>query len=149
MKAKLILLGRFLLGAVFIYAGTTKLSDPRLFADAIGRYHLLPYPGVVLLAMYLPWLELVCGFAILFRRRNRGALLLSAGMCLLFSLALASAWQRGLNIECGCFGAALPSSVPMALLRALILGAVGLGLFFSSRSKPALIAPSLPDPPKA
>jgi hypothetical protein len=39
----------------------------------------------------------------------------------IFSAVLASAWARGLTIDCGCFGAASGTSVPWAFGRALAL----------------------------
>jgi hypothetical protein len=44
-------------------------------------------------------------------------------------LALASAWFRGLDIDCGCFGHAITStSLPLALARSFTLGLVALYL---------------------
>ena len=135
MKARLIVLGRWILGVVFVYAGAMKLADPRLFATDLGHFHLLPYPLVAAIAVYLPWLEICCGSAVLWHRRHRGALLLLTALCAAFSLALASAWLRGLNIECGCFGRALAVSLPLALLRSLALGALSVGLLRSDQPK--------------
>jgi putative oxidoreductase len=73
---------------------------------------------------------LVCAAAVLFRWRERGALALLFGLCGLFSLALASAWWRGLDITCGCFGHADKSTaLPLALARSVTLGLIALGLF--------------------
>jgi uncharacterized membrane protein YphA (DoxX/SURF4 family) len=112
--------------AVFLYAGGLKALDPAGFAIVIDKYRLLPYPVAAAIAVYLPWLEIVCGLGILWPRTRRGALALLLGLCLVFSGAIASAWIRGLDISCGCFGAdetgrfplvfSLTRSVSLALL---------------------------------
>ena len=92
------------LSAVFVYAGAIKVLDLASFALAIDNYRLLPYPAAAALAMYLPWLELICGGAVLWPRIRLGAVAVLLGLCLVFGGAIASAWIRGLDISCGCFG---------------------------------------------
>jgi putative oxidoreductase len=124
---------RLVLGGAFGYAALQKLADPQSFAVDIGNYHLLPYPLTLALAVYLPWLELVCAVAVLSRWRDRGALTVLLALCLFFSLALTSAWMRGLDIRCGCFGSNTePTSIPIALLRALGFGAIAFALRYRS-----------------
>jgi uncharacterized membrane protein YphA (DoxX/SURF4 family) len=117
-------LGRFLLGGTFVVAAGFKILDPTSFVADIGHYRLLPYPLAVALGVYLPWLELLCGTAVLIGRLEQGALLILAGLCGLFTIALASAWARDLDITCGCFGHATTTSLPLALARSLTLGLI-------------------------
>ena len=93
-------------GAVFIYAGAIKLADPLRFASDIANYQILPWPVAVWLAFYLPWVELLCGLALIFRRFFDGAVLITG--CLMFGFigASVSARARGIDISCGCFGSA-------------------------------------------
>jgi len=136
MKDILFWCGRFVLGGIFGYAAVLKIFDPSAFATDIGHYHLLPYPLTLGLALYLPWVELVCAVGLLCRWRERGALLLIALLCGMFFVALASAWFRGLDINCGCFGrSSVASDLPLAVARSLALGLLALFLFV--RSKPA------------
>ena len=93
-----------LIGALFIYAGVVKALDPVRFAGDIENYHLLPWPVGVRLAFYLPWLEILCGLALIFRRLYSGALVLVLALMLVFIGATISAKARGLDISCGCFG---------------------------------------------
>jgi putative oxidoreductase len=93
-----------ILGALFIYAGAVKAFDPVRFAGDIENYHLLPWPVGVRLAFYLPWLEILCGLALIFRRLYSGALVLVLPLMLVFIGATISAKARGLDISCGCFG---------------------------------------------
>lgn len=124
------MVGRIILAAVFIYAGAIKALDPAAFADAIDGYRLLPYPAVTVLALYLPWLEIAGGVGVLWSRIRLGALTLLFFLCLVFGIAVASAWIRHLDIACGCFGdgavgaAALRGSLFRSALLALLAGAL-------------------------
>ncbi len=127
MKSVLSWMGRLLLAGTFGYAAVIKLNDPAAFAADIAHYRLLPYPLTLVAGVYLPWLELVCAGAVLLRWRERSALVLLLGLCVLFSLALASAWWRGLDINCGCFGqGGIGTGLPFALARSMTLGVVAL-----------------------
>ena len=94
----------FIIAAIFIYAGILKVLDPVQFARDIDNYKMLPWPAAVALAFYLPWLEILCGLALVFRRLYRGAVLLLIGLTIVFILASVIAKSRGLDISCGCFG---------------------------------------------
>ncbi len=98
---------RLILAGVFFYAGWIKLQDPILFAIKIRGYDLLADPWVAVTALLLPWLEIVCAISLLVGRLQRGALLGLFFMLLVFLFGLLSAWSRGLDIDCGCFGEAL------------------------------------------
>ena len=101
-----------LVGAVFVFAGLTKIVDvqpfrfldPMDFARDIDNYKILPWPVSVQLALYLPWLEIICGLALIFRRLYSGALALLLALLLVFIGASFAAKARGIDITCGCFG---------------------------------------------
>ena len=95
-----------LAGAVFVYAGVLKLLDPLRFASDISNYQILPWSVAVRLAFYLPWLEVLCGLALIFQRLFAGALFLTSGLMLIFIGATVSAKARGIDVACGCFGSA-------------------------------------------
>ena len=134
MKNFLFWCGRLLLGGTFAYAALSKIPDPTAFASDIALYHLLPHSFTLVLGLYLPWLELFCGIGVLCRWRERGALLLTAGLCGIFCVAIGSAWFRGLDINCGCFGhSTAPSALPLAFIRSLVLGLLALFLFRQSQ----------------
>ncbi|HZJ16563.1 MAG TPA: MauE/DoxX family redox-associated membrane protein [Chthoniobacteraceae bacterium] len=95
---------RFALAAVFIYAGVVKILDAQRFALDVQHYDLTPWTVSVLVAVYLPWLEVIAGIALIVRRQQLGALVALGGMTAIFLGALLSAWARGLDISCGCFG---------------------------------------------
>ena len=99
------LLVRVLLGAVFLYAGCTKIGTLSAFAGDIAAYRLLPHFGNYLAAAVVPWLEAVCGFLLIVGWRIRGALATTTLLIVVFMTVLASALVRGLDIDCGCFRA--------------------------------------------
>ncbi len=93
-----------IIGGIFIYAGVIKAMDPVAFANDIDNYKILTWPLVVRLAFYLPWLELLCGLALILRFFYRGGLFILTGLTFVFIAASVIAKVRGLDITCGCFG---------------------------------------------
>ena len=92
------------LGGIFVYAGALKIWDPQRFATDVHHFQLTPWTVSVLIAVYLPWLEVLAGLALIVRRLTPGASLAIVGMTVVFMIAITSAWARGLDISCGCFG---------------------------------------------
>lgn len=131
MSKVLIALAEFFLGLVFVYAGAGKLQDPTAFAAAIENYRLCGALESTVLALFLPWLELVAGLSLCLRQARRGALLILFVLTLVFTGAVASAWARGLDISCGCFSRE-GTSLPMALVRDL--GLLVLGAFLLKKA---------------
>ncbi len=112
----------WLLGALFVIAGALKVPDPAAFLQSIDGYRMLPGWTAALAAVYLPWLEIVCGLALGFRKFYSGALALLIGLTGVFIVALSSAWLRGLDIDCGCFGSGDPAGrLGVALARDVVL----------------------------
>ncbi|MES2572381.1 MAG: MauE/DoxX family redox-associated membrane protein [Verrucomicrobiota bacterium] len=130
-KKVIVILLRCLLAGVFIYAGVIKAIDPAQFAADVDHFRLLPYAMSCAVGVYLPWLEIFAGVALLFSKWRAGAALLLAAMLVVFLIALGSAWARGLDITCGCFGHALnKSNYPLSILLDMALLAV---LFVTAR----------------
>jgi putative oxidoreductase len=125
-------------GAVFVYSGSVKLIAPLQFATEINNYQMLPWPVGLSFAFYLPWLEVLCGLALIFNRLFAGALATTTALMLLFLGATIAAKARGLDLACGCFGAASSNLsfawhlvLDLGLLAALIL------LWLTRRPTPA------------
>jgi len=91
-------------GAIFICAGAIKAFDPIRFANDIDNYKILPWTIGVGLAFYLPWLEILCGLALVARVLYRGGLSILTALIGIFIAATIAAKIRGLDITCGCFG---------------------------------------------
>ena len=101
---------RLAVGITFIYASYYKILEPGGFAKSIWYYHLVPGGLINLLAIILPWIELVCGIGLIAGVFYRGSVFLTSLMTMVFILALASAIARGIDLDCGCFKAAQSSS---------------------------------------
>lgn len=99
----LVLLTRVFLGLLFVVSSLEKIVDPAAFAHSIGNYKLLPPWLPMTVATILPWLELFCGFSLLFGIFIRGSALLLSAMLIVFTFAVTSGILRGLDISCGCF----------------------------------------------
>jgi putative oxidoreductase len=95
-----------LAGAIFVYAGVLKARDPLQFASDINNYRIIPWVVGVRLAFYLPWLEILCGLALIFQRIFAGALAIAGALILIFIGATIWAKSQGINVACGCFGTA-------------------------------------------
>jgi uncharacterized membrane protein YphA (DoxX/SURF4 family) len=100
----LALIARLVLAWVFISAGLPKVQDPVAFGVAIDGYRVISGSFTLWVAVMLPWLELIIGVGLLtpwLRRASAGMMTL---LLALFIILHASAWIRGLDISCGCFG---------------------------------------------
>ena len=93
-----------IVGGIFVYAGVVKVLDPVQFANDIDNYKTLPWFVSVWLAVYLPWLEIFCGLALIFRFLYRGGLSILTVLIAVFIGVTIAAKMRGLDITCGCFG---------------------------------------------
>lgn len=94
----------WLIGLLFISAGASKLVNPLLSAESVRNYDLIGDPWVTIMALLLPWVEIVAGTLLLIGCWLPGALSVVAGCAVVFQAAIGSAWVRGLDISCGCFG---------------------------------------------
>jgi len=132
MAGKVILIAmRVALAWTFLHAGVLKIWDfahsrPATpdFVVAIQQYRILPSPDLaVLLAVYLPWVEIFAALGLLLRPVRLGAATIISALMVIFITALSSAWMRGLHIECGCFGSenSGPTDYGALLLRDLCL----------------------------
>jgi uncharacterized membrane protein YphA (DoxX/SURF4 family) len=105
----ILLLARLLLCAVFINAALPKIADPVAFAASIDAYRVTSGALSMWVATILPWLELVIALGILSPWLLRSSALIIASLLSLFIALHASAWARGLDINCGCFGSGVDS----------------------------------------
>jgi len=103
MKASEICI-RIILGVTFIVSGLLKVQDPITFYGDILNFDFIVGPMALPLAYFIPWLEMVCGSALLFRLRYSGAIVTCFGLIVIFSVFLLSALIRGMDMNCGCFG---------------------------------------------
>jgi putative oxidoreductase len=94
------------LGVIFIVAALPKLLDPPSFAHMIYNYRLVPGGVINLAALIMPWLEILCGLALVIGVWTRPARDLIALMLIFFIVAISINIFRGNAIDCGCFNVA-------------------------------------------
>jgi len=74
----------YLLAAVFLMAGVTKVADLRRFEDQVVLQAGLSGPAGLVIARWLPWLELTCGGCFLLGWAVREAAVVTGLLLLLF-----------------------------------------------------------------
>ena len=145
-QSRLALAVRLGLGAVFVYAAWTKLSQPwALFALSIDGYGILPEAAVVAVARSLPWVELLLALALLAGRFRRTAATAAAAILLLFFAVMVRSYLKGLQIDCGCFGVGEALSArTLARDGALVAAAVALAAVEYRRDTLRQVRPQQP-----
>jgi len=132
---------RIVVAVVLLYAGVKKVWMPMEFARLLKEYQILPNQLLNLVAVMLPWIEVVCGVCFITGLWLRGTALLLSGMNAVFAIAIAfRAWLImattgigffDLTFDCGCgFGVVY---IPTKIVENLLLVAVGMLVLFSRR----------------
>jgi len=98
------LLARLVLGIVLVVAGALKVGHLETSARAVRAYQLLPYDVAGWVGYGLPVLELAVGALLVLGLFTRTAAVVGGLLMVVFVAGIASAWARGLSIDCGCFG---------------------------------------------
>ena len=94
---------RIILGGIFIYAAAGKMLYPAEFSEDIANYQLVPVMFTNLIAITLPWVELVAGLLLLNGFKTKSGNLIIFLLVCVFSFGAVQAMVRGLDINCGCF----------------------------------------------
>ncbi|HEX9160327.1 MAG TPA: MauE/DoxX family redox-associated membrane protein [Thermoanaerobaculia bacterium] len=95
------------LGAIFIIAALPKVADPPSFAHMIYNYRLLPGALINISSLVMPWVELLCGIALVAGVWRKPALAIIGLMLIVFIAAISFNLARGNAIDCGCFNVSL------------------------------------------
>jgi uncharacterized membrane protein YphA (DoxX/SURF4 family) len=105
--ARLHLLARLVLGGFFVYASLDKIWDPAAFAKIVYQWQVVGPVASNLVAVTLPWVELVAGLLLVAGVWRRESALVIALMLVVFLVAAASVMARGIDVEnCGCVSVA-------------------------------------------
>ena len=91
------------LGAIFVVAALPKIADPPSFAHMIYNYRILPGALINITSIVMPWLELLCGLALILGVWTKAARNIVASMLVVFMIAIAINLLRDNAIDCGCF----------------------------------------------
>lgn len=121
---------RVYIGALFIYASMYKISYTAEFAETIASYQLVPYWAVNFLAVFMPWLELVCGVLLIVGFRAKSAVTIIGGMLVMFTLAVLINLLRDSPIPCGCFSSVEDPISWWTVVRDLIWVGMTIHIFF-------------------
>ena len=127
------LAARWILGATFLYASYNKILAPATFAKIIYGYDLFPAVLINLIAIIIPFLELVAGLALIIGFYPRSAALIVNAMLLVFITALSINLIRGHEFDCGCFSIGSDAQESFAgplIFRDFLILALGLHVFF-------------------
>ena len=131
---------RLLLGCVFIFASWHKIVWPGEFAKILYGYAVFPHLVINILAIVVPFVELVCGITLITGLLKRPGLLLINAMLISFILLIGFNLIRGHEFDCGCFSLGetrgIWSSVWLLVRDIAMLGA-GIYLFrlFNKKAK--------------
>lgn len=118
------------LGAAFIWASWHKILAPDLFAKILYGYGVFPNASINLLAIGVPFVELVAGICLILGIYKRSGLVLINAMLTGFILIIGFNLVRGHEFDCGCFSLGSsqgPGSAWGLLIRDLIM--LGAGIF--------------------
>lgn len=99
----LVFIIRLVVGVIFIYASIDKIVHPEQFAQIVYNYKILPHFTINLLAIVLPWLEMICGLFLIFGIMPRSSSLVISSLIVIFIIALSINLFRGVDLSCGCF----------------------------------------------
>ena len=94
---------RWLLGIVFLVAAWYKITDLVEFGRSISYYDMVPMGLIPLFATVLAGVEVSTGLALITGLWRKGSALIVSAMLVMFIIAIAAAYVRGLSIDCGCF----------------------------------------------
>ncbi|RJL24691.1 DoxX family protein [Bailinhaonella thermotolerans] len=92
------------LAAVLLIAGWDKIGAPARSVMAVEAYQLLPKGAAEIVGYGLPIFEIVIGVLLIVGLLTRLAGIVTGLLMVAFIIGVASAWARGLSIDCGCFG---------------------------------------------
>ena len=114
---------RLAAAVVWIVSGAVKIPEIQSFRVLVQRYGILPDVLAGPFAYILPFFELAIGLYLAAGLFVQGTALVGTLLFALFLTAQASAWARGINLDCGCFGTLIQTTVgPLTILRDFSLG---------------------------
>lgn len=128
---------RIILGFIFLYASWDKVLEPAEFARVIVNYQILPSGLAAPAALFLPWLELICGICLVINRWTAGSALIVTVLVAVFTAAIGFNIYRGMDVTCGCFTLTqdAPANMWFYLWRDALFLAMGIGALRFARQR--------------
>jgi uncharacterized membrane protein YphA (DoxX/SURF4 family) len=122
---------RLVAAVIWLVSGVAKVVDLPHFEAQVQAYKVLPGGLEAPFAYTLPFAEIAIGLYLLVGLLIRPVALLACILMLVFIVAMAEAWGRGLSLDCGCFGTLAHERVGLGtILRDAALGIPSLVLVF-------------------
>jgi uncharacterized membrane protein YphA (DoxX/SURF4 family) len=133
LRRLVIWIGRLLLGAIFVYAGCSKIFLPNHlywplpmlkfsvtanlsnFGFQVESYKMLSAGGVAFVSHVLPFVEVILGLLLLIGWRLRIWATIVTLFMLLFLTVVTRAYILHMDINCGCFATPEPVSLKKIL----------------------------------
>ena len=160
-RRAVMLLGRLILGAMFIYAGYAKIFMPgmhprppiaiafALFALQVDSYQILPPAAVNFVARTLPLTEITLGLLLIIGWQLRIWGTVVSLIMLGFFAAVVRSYAMGLQINCGCFANPEPLTIN-TVIRDGLLSALAVAMtvfaFLEARNRHPWSATAKPEP---
>lgn len=144
LRRAVIWIGRLFLGAIFVYAGISKIIFPNThlwplfvlrfsisvnlstFAQQVESYKLLSPAGVDFVAHTLPFAEIVLGLLLLIGWRLKIWASLVTLIMLGFLTVVTRAYLLHMDINCGCFATPEPLTFKTVIRDSLFAGLAAL-----------------------
>lgn len=94
---------RIAFGLIFIFASIDKIADPQSFKNIIISYDIIPIFFAPILAIILPWVELIAGIFLVVGIKIRHTSFFLSALLLTFIIATVISFFNGTFKDCGCF----------------------------------------------
>lgn len=125
---------QMILGLMLLGTGISKAFTANEFLSSFEAYKMLSSAVAPYAALSVILAELFLGASLLVSLWVRWTSALSGILFLVFTIAIGSAWQRGLQIDCGCF-LGIPEPVgPGAVFRDLIFLLMSVWVWWETRN---------------
>ena len=134
IRNKWVLLGsRLVVGGLFIWAGVLKIIDPLGFGQSIENYRFFPHGLAFIIAIILPWVEVLSGVFLIIGLFRRSSALIISVLLIGFIGLVAMAMLRGIDTTCGCFGSLSRKADLSLILMDTGMLFLALNVFFAKR----------------
>jgi prepilin-type N-terminal cleavage/methylation domain-containing protein len=130
----------FCIGVFLVATSFGHILDPYKFLHSVLNYRLISGVYAQWMAIFIPWVQIFAGIALIIGICRKGALGIAASLFTLFFLAQLTALVRGLDINCGCFGSgdhpvSWQGCIGLVALLLVCLGSLSLELLWQSKNR--------------
>lgn len=135
---------RWVLAVVFLYAAIDKILYPAAFAKIIYGYELFPAVTINLIAIIIPFLELIASLALISGIYPESAAMMLNIMLTGFITAISINLIRGHEFDCGCFTvihSSYATGTRQLLIRDIFLLIIGVFIMVYNRPRRFCLKP--------